>query len=228
MEELTWSDRIGSRGRGNHLWLRSHEGKLYEFTGENIPQIVSVRGSSYHKEGKWSNTTYRLVLAPGVRAFAFRRGWQTGTIREGLAASLGWQSIDTWAEFANALSIGMSEAKKFLAQWPRAAEHYDRVEESLCGLEEVSVKSDFVISVCSFGGPTNRQIDEGFWQKPLVVTDEGGEERGVVFQGDDGVYVSQVKEVAVIDVIRHPGYHGGTHEVKVAMPVGWYIKKMRS
>lgn len=82
-----WSDQMGHRGRGAWLLLVDSEGHIHRFTGENILGVCAVVGTDYKKAGKWSHTTYRLELAPGVRAIAGRDGWETGRFVEGLGAA---------------------------------------------------------------------------------------------------------------------------------------------
>ncbi len=128
MENITWSDGIGSRGRNPFLlFVRGDEAIV--FHGQNIPGVVVVRGTDYTKNGKWSHTTYRLELASGIRHIAGRDGWETGRFVEGLASAVGCKTPDTWADTATALGISVPSAMELLRSWrPKAAEKLDEVE----------------------------------------------------------------------------------------------------
>jgi len=77
---ITWNDQIGKRGRRPWLLLIKDD-VIHSFEGDSIPGIVAVVGYDYQPNGKWSNTTFRLALAPGVRAISGLNGWNTATFR---------------------------------------------------------------------------------------------------------------------------------------------------
>jgi hypothetical protein len=136
METLKWSDEDGPRSRAAWLLLvRADE--VRAFGGTAIPGWCAVTGSDYTKNGTWSHTTFRLVLAPGVRAIPLRAGWETGRFVEGLAAAVGGDPVDRWADVARALGVSVEAAQSFLRDWgPKAAERLDAVEADLAALEE--------------------------------------------------------------------------------------------
>ena len=69
MENISWSDGLGSRSRSPFLlFIKGDE--IIPFDGSDIPGVVVVRGTDYAKNGKWSHTTYRLQLADGIRHIA--------------------------------------------------------------------------------------------------------------------------------------------------------------
>ena len=132
---IEWNDGLRPRGRSQWLLLVTPAGDVLPFKGTDIPGTVVVRGTSFEKNGKWSNTTFRLVLGTGVRAIAGTDGWETGTFREGLAKATGVSPIDTWEECARALGATVESAKRFLTAWrPKAAEHFNEVEAKLASL----------------------------------------------------------------------------------------------
>lgn len=70
--EFTWSNQMGERRRAAWLLLVDRGGTVHAFSGESIPAVCVVRNREFTKCGKWSHTTYRIQLASGVRALAWR------------------------------------------------------------------------------------------------------------------------------------------------------------
>lgn len=218
---MEWSDRQGSRDRQAWLLLVSPDGVVRVFAGESIPGIVAVVGSDYEKAGKWSHTTFRLELAPGVRAVPGRDGWETGTLREALGA-------DRWVDAANVLSVSVAQVQAFVRAWrPKAAEHWDRVEAELEAVDAEAPDEGATTATLSFGSPTNRVAREGFWDWPVRVLDAAGCEVGRIIPGPGSLegetsWASPVSSgtVRVLDHDRSAGYHGGTVSLRCAIPDG--------
>lgn len=224
---VTWSDEMGSRSRRAWLLLVKGE-KIVSFTGSNIPGIVVIRGTDYHKNGKWSHTTYRLDLAAGVRAISGRDGWETGKFVEGLRSAVGFgQPIDTWADVANALGVSVPSAMEFLKEWrPKAATTLDEVDAQLSALDEAVDPTAPVVDtetvVVSFGGPTNRAIADGFWKSPKSITGHNGELRLIDVTKEwtkDNIRVARMIGT-VLSATHASGYHGGYVSVTVAVVPG--------
>lgn len=222
---MEWSDRIGSRERRAWLLLIDPDGVVTPFLGKTIPGVVTVTGESYTKNGKWSHTTYRFALFPRIRALAGRDGWEQGTFAEGLASATATGPLDTWAQVANALGVSISQAQKFLRAWrPRAADALDVVEASLDAVAEavdVAGDEEVVTLSLSFGAPTRRQRDDGYWTAPVrVVQNEtvlatitpapGGWGPDAQIDGDP--------RVRVLAVERSSGHGGGYVSLRVAAP----------
>lgn len=224
MKDITWSDQIGSRGRG--AWLLFVRGdEIIPFGGQNIPGVVVVRGTDYEQAGKWSHTTYRLQLADGIREIAGRSGWETGTFVEGLGSAVGCTTPDTWADTAKALGVSVPSTMEFLRSWrPKAAAKFDEVEQSLADLEEASSQqeTDSVIVTVSFGSPSNRAIREGYWESPKGIPGHNAEirlkdrSRGWAEGNIEVVGVSGT----VLSVKHSSGMHGGYYAVSVAVIPG--------
>jgi hypothetical protein len=88
-KQLTFNDGLCPGGRRPKLWLVKGGG-IFTFHGETIPGVVVVTNSSYHRNGKWSSTTY--VLAYGDNTVAFDllaplhgRTWPQASLAEALA-----------------------------------------------------------------------------------------------------------------------------------------------
>lgn len=223
MENITWSNGIGSRGRNPFLlFVRGDE--VIVFREENIPGVVVVRGTDYTKNGKWSHTTYRLELANGIRHIAGRDGWETGRFVEGLASAVGCKTPDTWMDTANALGVSVPSAMELLRSWrPKAAEKLDEVEQSLAKLEEVSEQeTDSVIVTVSFGSPSNRAIREGYWESPKGIPGYNAEIR--LKDRSQGWNEGNIEVVGIsgtiLSVKHSSGMHGGYYAVSVAVIPG--------
>lgn len=224
---MRWNDKQGHRGRGAWLLLVDGQGAVHVFAGDTIPGVVAVLGADYAKAGKWSARYYRLQLAPGVRAIAGRDGWETGRFVEGLRDAVNWPApIDRWVDVANALGVMLSEAERFLREWrPAAAEALDQVERDLETVDTDAGDDGAETVAVSFGHPTNRQMDRGFWRWPVRVLDAEGHEVGHVaaHQGcwdDPQQRPTATGQVRVLALECARGYHGGTVSLRLAVPAG--------
>lgn len=219
---IEWSDGIGSRSRNPFLlFIRGDE--IIPFGGSDIAGVVVVRGTDYTKNGKWSHNTYRLQLADGIRHIAGMSGWETGRFVEGLGSAIGCATPDTWADTAKALGVSVPSAMEFLrATRPKAAEKLDEVEQSLAKLEEVSEQgTDSLVVTVSFGSPTNRAIQDGYWESPKTIPGYTAEIR----LKDSGGWTEGNIEVVgisgtVLSVKHSRGMHGGYYAVSVAVIPG--------
>jgi hypothetical protein len=214
---LTWSDKMGSRSRSAWLLLIKN-GTVNVFQGETIRGICAIIGTDYKKQGKWSHTTYRLELAPGVRAVPGMDGWETGRFVEGLRDAVNYrQPIDRWAEVANALGVTLTEARRFLKEWrPKAAAKLDEVEDALASIDE-HTGGDFETIAISFGGPNRRQREAGFWSWPVLVLLDNQEIGRLVPEGSFYVPSGQVKLIAME---TSSGFGGGYVSMRLAVPAG--------
>lgn len=210
---MEWSNKIGSRERKPWLLLIKN-GKVTPFAGESIPGLVAVVGSQYEKCGKWSHTTFALELADGVSAISGRDGWETGRFIEGLGAD-----IRRWPDVAEKLGVPVTEAMRFLRGWrPKAAEALDQVESDLEALEGGEDDDAEQITI-SFGSPTSREIQNGFWKLPKPIQGTNGKVELIDPAGwweKENVRVAGIPGT-VIDVQRAAGYHGGYVTVVVAV-----------
>jgi len=76
--ETIWNDRQGSRDRSVHLVLVTYDGKPHTFKGNSIENVCHAIETSYEKNGKWSNTTYRIIHSESTAAVAWMDDWGTG------------------------------------------------------------------------------------------------------------------------------------------------------
>jgi len=226
----TYCDQQGSRDRRAWALLIATEAtplgeatrKVEVFKGSSIPGKVAVVASRYHKNGKWSNTTYQLVLAPGVRFLSGLMGWNNGSFYEGLSSATGMQ-LHSWADVANALGVTVPEAMAFMKEFaPRSARHFDEIDAALVSLDEADgaddASADIAELAISFGNPTNRAIREGYWSRPISIVDKEGVEIDTIPAPDYNT--STTGKVRVLEVVRSPGYHGGYVSLRVAAPEG--------
>ena len=223
----TWSDQMGSRSR--RAWLLLIKGEeITAFNGQNVDRVAVIRGTSYSKNGKWSHTTYRIELAPGVRAISGKNGWETGRFVEGLRSAVSFSSpIDTWADVANAMKVSVPSVMEFLRNWrPKAAEALDKVDAALTALDDAADEAEAVQDtetvVVSFGSPTRRMRADGFWTSPKSIPNHDGELR--LIDADKGWTKDNITVVGVLGTVMsatHSSGHGGGYvSVTVAIVPG--------
>lgn len=215
-----WSDKLGHRSR--HAWLLLvNNDKVTVFKG-TVPGLVVVVGTTCHTNGKWSETIYRLELAESVRPISGRDGWETGTFAEGLRQVAASPPIDFWVDLANALGVSLTSAQEFLRGWrPKAAEKFDEVESALIELEKSEIEAGGDILAVSFGSPTKRQMNEGFWDKPVKISVEGVTVGTVEKDPEHGwSKPSCYGPILVISATHSSGYHGGYVSLRLSVPVG--------
>lgn len=222
--QIKWSNEPGSRGRSSWLiFVRGDE--VIPFAGGDIAGVVVVRGTDYTKNGKWSHTTFRLEVAPGIRHISGRTGWGTGTFAEGLGSAVGKPTPDTWPDMAACLGVSVPAAMEFLRAWRLgAAKALDDVEQKLASLEEAaeSPAVDTVTVTVSFGSPRNRDIAAGWWDAPKCIPGFAAEIRKKDAGRGWGADNIDIVGIAgtVISSRHSDGMHGGYYAVQVAVLPG--------
>jgi hypothetical protein len=197
-------------GRYPRLYLAKGS-EVRKFTGENIPGFAAIAAEVFEKRGKFSNTDYLLILAPGVRPLYFLSPLH-GVWGDDLAS---------WGEVAQALGLPVEVAQKIIrAEYARTAERLDKLEAFASEIEAQGATTETVI--VSFGAPTRRSIREGYWAKPKTAQTSDG--RTVVVEPGPGPDWSKAKAVApegakVLDCRYRPGMHGGYWAIEVAVPI---------
>lgn len=212
---MTYSDQMGSRSRKAWLLLVKGE-EVKVFGGETIPAWCVVRGTDYRKNGMWSHSTYRLELAPGVRAISGNDGWETGRFAEGLRSAVRRAApIDRWTDFGEALGISVPSAMTFLRAWrPRAADRFDEVDVQMNALDDaadaVGAQAEIETVTVSFGSPTRRERSEGFWENPKQIPGHAGEIRLIdPSKGWEKENISVHGVVGSVLSATHAAGHGG-------------------
>lgn len=219
MTNITWSDELGSRSRRAWLLLLPSDGSIHLFVGDSIPGVAAVVGSDYTQNGKWSHNTYRLLLAPGVRAISGHNGWETGSFREGLATALQSGPLDRWHDIANALGTTLSTTMEFLRAFrPAEADRLDQIEAAIEAVDTGTDTGADVVSI-SFGAPTRRLMEAGFWDWPVLVIDETGTEVGRITRSDDTGWTCS-GPIRILSEEHHSGMHGGYVSFRLAVPEG--------
>jgi len=101
--EIGFNDGIESRSRHTRLLLYTRN-NVYQFNGSSIEGVCAIIGTpQYHKNGKWSSTTYRIQLAAGVKHSQIRQGWDSGlyvdnhTSMKDIASDLGLEGVQPYA-----------------------------------------------------------------------------------------------------------------------------------
>jgi len=209
----SYNDGLRPGGRRPRLYL-AKGGEVKKFLGENIPGYCAIVTAQYEKNGKWSNTTYQLDLAPGVRPLYFLSPMH-GT----------WgDDLGSWGEVAETLGLPVDVAQAIIrAEYPKTAERLDKLEDFALAVEAQGNATETV--VISFGSPTNRAIREGYWSSPKSSQTSDG--RKVTVEPSKGEYgadwykpvVVEPEGAKVISVRHSPGMHGGYWTIEVAVSI---------
>lgn len=210
-----FNDGLLPAGRRPRLYL-AKGGVARKFAGSNIPGFCAIAAQEHEKNGKWSNTTYHLMLAPGVRALHFVSPMH-GVWGDNLAS---------WGEVAQKLGLPVEEAQRIVrAEYPRTGERLDKVEAFALEAEAAGGAAEIV--VVSFGAPTNKQAAQGYWSEPQTgLTSDG---REVILRPDASIQgwsgagwgkpiVVEPPGAKVVSVQHQPGMHGGYWTINVMVP----------
>jgi len=203
-----YNDGRCSGGRRPRLYL-AKGGQIVKFEGANIPGYCAITKEVFEKNGNFSNTTFDLLLAPGVRPLYFlsplHRTWG--------------DNLGSWAEVAQELGLPVEVAQKIVREeYPSTAARLDEVERFVASLgTEAEVETVIVV----FGSPTRRQSRAGYWNEPKYGKTTDG--RKVVVQPGPkgwGEAVAVEPEGARVVSCRHtPAMHGGIWNIEVIVPI---------
>lgn len=205
----SYNDGLCSAGRRPRLYLAKGN-EVKKFTGKNIPGLCAIATESFEKSGKWSNTTYQLDLAPGVRPLCFLSPMHGA-----------WgDDLGSWGEVAETLGLPVDVAQAIVrAEYPRTGERLDKLEQFALAVEAEGHDTEVVI--ISFGSPTNRQSREGYWESPK--SSQASDGRTVTIRpGEKGwgePVVVKPEGAEVVSSHHHPGMHGGCWAIEVAVPI---------
>jgi hypothetical protein len=223
MKTETWTKKLGHRDR--LPWaLIIQDGQVHPFTGQDIPGLCSVTWQSYIKNGKWSSTTYRMAIPDSARLITGHEGWGTGTFLEGLQSELHpCPPIERWVDLANALGVGIPEAQRFLRGYrPEEAARIDEVEAAIASMmaAEDRLDGDVEDITITFGAPTRRQMEAGYWEAPVLVLLDGQEVGRVTPGGEPSGWLSPLAQgrVTVLSVTKSDGYNGGYFSLRLKVP----------
>jgi len=212
MSSYSYNDGLCPGGRKPRLYL-AKAGEVRKFTGENISGFCAIATSSYNKNGKWSCTEYTINLATGVRPLYFLSPLH-GTWGDDLAS---------WGEVAETLGLPVDVAQMLIrSEYSGTAERLDKLEEFALAAEAEGNETETVI--ISFGSPTNRARQEGYWDAPKSAQTTNGQK--VTVKPDQGQYGPDWDKPSVVEPVgakilssRHqPGMHGGYWTIEVAVP----------
>jgi hypothetical protein len=200
-----FNDGICPGGRRPRLYL-AKGGEVVKFKGHEIDGYCAVATAQYKQAGKWSSTTYQLAFVPGVRPLYFLSPMHGA-----------WgDNLGSWGEVVEALGLPIEIARRVVrAEYKATAERLDKLEAF--GAE---TEADEMV-VVSFGSPTNRATQEGYWAAEKRGHTSGGREV-IVAPGKGGDWLNPTviePEGAKVISSRHtPGRHGGYYSVEVVVP----------
>ena len=205
MKSYTYNDGLLPAGRTPHLWIVAGD-IIHTFAGGNIPGTVAVGATHYEKNGKWSNTTYELVLADNA------------TPCNMVAPMHGrvWPDNDRWTayeRFSKEYGIAVSfEAfdVALLRDYPRA---HVRMVEGEKALESLTPTGDSeMVSI------STRQSCRRNPHSDVRVKSPDGREWVVAHEAPVSTSVEGI--FRVVDVKHTPGYRGGVTTLTFAVASG--------
>lgn len=212
--EITWCNGLCPGRRYPRLYLAKGD-EVRKFEGKNLDGFCAIKTSEFELAGKWSNTTYALALAPGVRPITFLSPLH-GT----------WgDNLGSWAEVAETLGLSIETARTIVrAEYPRTAERLDKYEAFANQIDQDGGDTEIVVFV--FGSPANK-FRQQFWSEPKSRQTSDGRTVTIAPSPDDpirhGWYKPLLVEPAdaqILDVRHSPGHHGGSFTIRVAVPIG--------
>jgi len=193
--------RVG--GRFPCLYL-AKEGQVAKFEGKNIEGYCEISGKLFKPDGEWSSTTYTLLLAPDVRPLCFLSPLH-GTWGE---------NFISWEEVASELKLPVEVAKKIVREeYPATADRLDTVEQFAASLNGAKVERVII----TFGSPTRKQIQAGYWKKPKGTETKDGR-KVVVKPGPNGWEEAEVVSPAGAKILSrkyNTAMYGGGWSIEV-------------
>jgi hypothetical protein len=211
MNTYKYNDGKQPGGRRPRLYL-ARGTDVVRFDGQPIPGFCTIQRERHEPNGKWSNTTYELLLAPGVRPLYFLSPLH----------GIWGEEFATWGQVAAALGLPVDKAREIvLAEYPKTAARLDDVERFATEAEQNGHAVETVI--VSFGAPTRREMDAGYWDKPKsAVTSDG--RKVTIAPGPAPRWwaepiVVEPEGARIISSRHTPGMHGGYWGIEVAVPV---------
>lgn len=189
--------------------------RLYLARGAEVRKFEPSRADGWYavvttfgdKCGKWSNTTWTLELAPGVRPILMVSPMH----------GIWGERLSSWGEVVSELGLPVEVAREIVRnEYVGTYERLERIEAFAASVADTAETETVIVS---FGAPTNRQIAAGYWTQPKSGKTSDGREV-TVEPGPTGwdAPVAVAPEGARVVGSRHtPGMHGGYWAVEVAV-----------
>jgi hypothetical protein len=176
MKELIVNDKMGSRSlRAFCIFI--FQGLIYPFfirkmepDFEKIKDFAVLKDKTYSRNGKWSYTQWTLSFKDEVQVLEGHQGWNTSTYREGFARAAGMSSIQGWEDMQKAFyGVEIPVIRRFLADvgLQNLADDLDEIEDAMERLS--SKKSEAKSVLVTFGSPTRRSAENGYWNEPKTI-----------------------------------------------------------
>jgi hypothetical protein len=75
---VKWNNGMKSRSRMAHAAIVVADGTVHRFRGNSIPGVCAASTLSHEKNGKWSNSTFEVLMAPESAFVDWVDDWDTG------------------------------------------------------------------------------------------------------------------------------------------------------
>jgi len=136
MKNWSWNDKLGHRSRCPRCVIITNKGDVVRFEGNDIKGIVKVLGSSFIKNGKWSNTTYRCISPDGTHVVSWKQDWENGET----FPQDSWEDAFEWLKNQIEIEdviINFDSFKECVrTNWVKSAHKFD---ENAAAIEEMSM-----------------------------------------------------------------------------------------
>lgn len=150
---------------------------------------------------------------PGVRFISGHMGWETGSITEGLGDATGHRPCDRWIDVANALGVSLPVAQEFFRMhYPKRSEKLDNIEADLASIDKSTSVGVKTIAL-TYGNPTRRMREEGYWSWPVRILDNKNNEIGRI--SSEGTPSGDIK---LLKRTKSSGHGGGYVSLMIAAP----------
>lgn len=185
---VTYNNGIGNRNRQCRLMIYTRN-RIWDFDGSDIPGIAMVIGTpDYTRKGKWSNTTYKIQLAAGVKASYKMQNFDSGKYVDNHTSI---NSIKKELELDGCDNYAVEEFLKrnYVSCYVRYIDHIENLRQ----LEDAADRQNSDIVTYTF---IEERISKRQGKRKLLIN-------GVVFDGEEmeGVKIVSQKNVS--------GYGGG-------------------
>lgn len=214
-QTFSYNDGQGSRDRLPKLLLFARN-FVVEFHGFDIPNMCTVVGEQYTKSGKWSNTTYDIVLADGVHFASLRQDWDSGCFINNLT------SPKAMMDDLKLEGVMVAEGKRFIQtfmknSWAKHEALLDSLEtlETAQVVETIQYKFEFC-RVNARTGMTYLVIDGEVWNENMPEKVVIMSKQSVSGRGGGSVYYDLVISSAcqIEEVTEYAPYNDGADSLQ--------------
>ena len=219
---MKWTHQRQPRGRYPVAFFLSPRGEVVPFTGDGYRLGALCPGGpalldavSGPRNGHWTATHFKFAVPDGWGFASILPDWDSGRLFPGST----WEEcLSTFGQHFPDRVVSPTSFRAVVAQlrWD-CADRLTAADASREAIED-SASDDTEILTITYGSPTRREANEGYWDAPILVTLPTGEQVRVVDSNPN--WNDRGGRVAILDRTHCSGYHGGTYTVVLSAPKG--------